>query len=199
MIHTLLMLPCWLVISVILMSFIEHQVHRNMMHRKNVLFFIPAVKRVFNSHAVMHHGHYSKIFADEALGPGEDKGIRLNLREGFFEALPFCAVLAIFSWPCAITFLFVALTHHYIWNQIHLEMHQPVEKPFTRTRIYQFLARHHYLHHKHPDKNFNVVFPFADYVLRTNVKKPTVADIEGMREEGLLPALVQRQLVSSKK
>jgi sterol desaturase/sphingolipid hydroxylase (fatty acid hydroxylase superfamily) len=47
------------------------------------------------------------------------------------------------------------------------------------------LARHHYLHHRYPNKNFNVVFPLADYVLGTNARA-NEADLAGMRAEGLL-------------
>jgi len=55
--------------------------------------------------------------------------------------------------------------HHWLWNKIHLEMHKPELSIFSTRPIYKFLARHHWLHHRYRDKNFNVVFPFADYVL----------------------------------
>jgi sterol desaturase/sphingolipid hydroxylase (fatty acid hydroxylase superfamily) len=51
---------------------------------------------------------------------------------------------------------------------------------------YKFLARYHYLHHKYPHKNFNVVFPLADYVLGTHIRAST-SDLEDMSRLGLLP------------
>ena len=57
--------------------------------------------------------------------------------------------------------------HHWAWNKIHLEMHKPEQRVFSTWPVYKFLARHHCLHHRHLDRNFNVVFPLADYVLGT--------------------------------
>jgi sterol desaturase/sphingolipid hydroxylase (fatty acid hydroxylase superfamily) len=64
-------------------------------------------------------------------------------------------------------------------------MHKPEDRFFAHWPAYKFLARHHYLHHRYPNKNFNVVFPLADYVLRTNARASD-ADLEGMRAEGIL-------------
>src|SRR5262249_52330728 len=96
--------------------------------------------------------------------------IRLTVRKAPMKALPFAMLIALVSLPGAIIFLSVVTSHHWIWNQIHLEMHKPEGKFFREWPIYKFLARHHYLHHRHQNKNFNVVFPFADYVLRTNAR-----------------------------
>jgi sterol desaturase/sphingolipid hydroxylase (fatty acid hydroxylase superfamily) len=49
-------------------------------------------------------------------------------------------------------------------------MHKPEKRFFSDWPVYKFLGRHHYLHHKHPDKNFNVVLPLADYVLGTIIR-----------------------------
>jgi hypothetical protein len=180
MIHLILQVAGLLAVLAILMSFVEHQAHRHIMHRKHSLSGrIPALRRTFEHHAVQHHGQYRKIFCDEPLPPGADRGLRLNLKEGFVEALPFALVLALFSLTAAILFPFVVCGHHYLWNRIHLEMHKPEQRHFADWRLYKFLARHHYLHHQHPDKNFNVVLPFADYVLGTHAQA-TDADKLGM-------------------
>lgn len=175
----------WFVFSGILMSFIEHQVHSRLMHRRNFLSGRSAgFKRIFEGHAIVHHQHYSKIFCDEPVGVGEDKEIRLTVRKAPIKALPIALIIALVSWPGAIAFLITVTFHHWVWNQIHLEMHKPEQRIFSSWPIYQFLARHHYLHHRYPDRNFNVVFPFADYVLGTNVQ-PSQADLDCMQELGL--------------
>jgi len=80
----------WFVFSCVLISFIEHQVHRKLMHRRNFLSAHTAsFKRVFEAHALVHHQHYSKIFSDEAVAPGEDKEIRLTVRKAPIKAIPF--------------------------------------------------------------------------------------------------------------
>ena len=175
----------WILTSCVVMSFVEHQIHAQLMHKKNFLSQRSAkYLRVFEAHALDHHKHYQTIFTDEPVAPGEDKEIRLTVRKAPIKALPFAVVIALFSWQCALTFLAVVTLHHWIWNKIHLEMHKPEHRGFSNWPIYKFLARYHCLHHRHPDKNFNVVFPFADYVLGTSVK-PTAGDLQYLRESGL--------------
>jgi hypothetical protein len=177
----------WFVLLAVLMSFIEHQVHRRLMHRKNMLSGrLPAFKKVFEHHALLHHGHYHKIFHDEPVPPGQDRHLRLSMTEGVLEALPIAVLMTTISWQGAMTFVMVVCLHHGIWNQIHMEMHKPEQRFFRHWATYKFLARHHYLHHRYPNKNFNVVLPLADYVLGTNMRAST-SDLEDMDRLGLLP------------
>lgn len=150
------------------MSFVEHQVHCRLMHRKNFLSErSDSFKKTFEEHAIGHHGYYSKIFIDEPVPPGEDKAIRLTVRKAPVKAFPIAALIALVQFEGALMFLIVVTMHHWIWNKIHLEMHKPEARGFGNWAVYKFLARYHYLHHAHPDKNFNVVFPLADFVLGT--------------------------------
>jgi len=97
----------WFIFSCILMSFIEHQVHRRLMHRRNFLSAHTAsFKRVFEAHALVHHQHYAEIFSDEAVARGEDKEIRLTVRKAPIKAIPIAALLhwypgrgQLSSWP----------------------------------------------------------------------------------------------------
>jgi hypothetical protein len=168
----------WTIFSCILMSFIEHQVHSQLMHRRSFATF----QKTFEAHAGTHHGHYTKIFSDEPVPRGEDKEIQLTVRKAPIKALPFAAVIALFSWQGAIIFICTVVFHHWAWNKIHLEMHKPESRGFSRWPVYKFLARYHWLHHRYPDKNFNVVFPFADYILGT-CAKPNQADLTKMEQQ----------------
>lgn len=173
----------WLVFSCILMSFIEHQIHSRLMHRANFLSErFPSYRRTFEMHAMFHHGHYYKIFADEPVPEGEDKEIRLTVRKAPIKALPIAAVMALVSWQGALTFIAVVTFHHWAWNKIHLEMHKPENKGFSKWQIYKYLARYHWMHHRYPNKNFNVVFPFADFVLGT-CARPTPSDLLAVKEQ----------------
>ena len=176
----------WFVISCGLVSVIEHQVHSKLMHRPNFLGRRTAgFKRVFEAHSIVHHQQqYSKVFSDEPVPPGEDKEIRLTLRKAPIKALPFAIAIALVSWQGAIVFVAVMWLHHWLWNKIHLEMHKPEQRVFSTWPIYKFLARYHWLHHRYRDKNFNVVFPFADYVLGTSAR-PNAVDLQCMRQAGL--------------
>jgi hypothetical protein len=185
----------WFGALVLLMSLVEHQIHCRLMHKKPRNFLLKklaARQRMFTSHAVEHHTQYRKSFHDEPLPPGEDRGIRLNVWEGLVESLPLSLsfVLASFItgfssfligaaiWPM------VVLLHHTIWNQIHLEMHKPEGRFFRNWSAYKFVARHHFLHHRYPDKNFNVAFPLGDFLCGT-IARPSPDDWEAMRAEGI--------------
>jgi hypothetical protein len=176
----------WLMFSCVLMSFIEHQVHARMMHRKFFLSKRLAVfEKMFTSHAVLHHGTYAIVFSDEPVPPGEDKGIRLSVVEGVVESI-FIALLLFFVSPmAAISFVIVVAFHHTVWNLIHLEMHKPEGRFFSQWPLYKFLARHHMLHHTYPTKNMNVVFPIADFILGTNARAK-YSDIVGFYRSGYL-------------
>jgi hypothetical protein len=176
----------WFVVLAVLMSFIEHQIHRSLMHRKNILSGrLPTFKKVFEHHAILHHRHYHKIFTDEPVPHGQDRHLRLSLKEGFLEALPISVLMTPISWQGAITFVIVVCLHHFIWNQIHMEMHKPEKRFFSHWSVYKFLARYHYLHHRYPHKNFNVVLPLADYVLGTYICA-SQSDLEEMDRLGFL-------------
>src|SRR4030095_14567513 len=96
----------WVIFSCILASFIEHQVHRHLMHRRNFLSAHTAsFKRVFEAHALVHHTHYAVIFSDEPVAQGEDREIRLTVRKAPIKALPFAALIALVSWLGAAVFV----------------------------------------------------------------------------------------------
>ena len=178
----------WFVAMVVLMSLIEHQVHCRLMHKKPRHFLwrnLSARKRLFTSHAVEHHTQYRATFHDDPVPHGTDRGIRLNLREGLLEALPMSLVLGFFSLTGAIMFPLVVCLHHTIWNLVHLEMHKPEKRFFSRWPAYKFMARHHFLHHRYPDKNFNVAFPIGDFLCGT-IARPTAADWKAMEAEGIV-------------
>ena len=190
---------CWFVVMVVLMSIIEHQVHCRLMHKKPRLALfknLRVLQRIFTSHAVEHHTQYRKHFHDHPLPEGEDRGIRLNVMEGLLESLPLTVPLFFYSVTGAIMFPVVVLIHHTIWNQIHLEMHQPNNRFFANWAAYKMVARHHFLHHRYPDKNFNVAFPIGDWLFNT-VAKPSEADWEAMAAEGIAPAHRLRQAETS--
>jgi hypothetical protein len=163
----ILQIGAWFMFPCILMSFIEHLVHRKLMHRKNFLSARTAsFKRVFEAHALVHHKHYAEIFSDEPVARGEDKEIRLTVRKAPIKAIPFAA-FALVSWQGAAVFVAVMVFHHWAWNQLHLEMHKPEQRVFSTWPVY----------------NFNVVFPLADYVLGTSARA-NEGDLKYMEQWG---------------
>jgi hypothetical protein len=169
----------WFIFSCILVSFIEHQVHKRLMHKVS----IQAFRHTFEAHAITHHKvHYAKVFSDEPLPPGEDTEIRLTVLKAPLKVLPVAIVIALFSWVGAVVFLLTMVLHHWVWNKVHLEMHKPEQRLFSNWPMYRLLARHHWLHHRYPGRNFNVVFPLADFILGT-AARVTEEDRREMEEE----------------
>lgn len=185
MLWQLVQVALWFPVLIVLMSLIEHQVHQRLMHKKPRLPFLRRLavrNNIFTSHALGHHAQYRKIFHDNPSPHGEDRGIRLNLWEGLVESLPISLLLVFFSTTAALMFPLVVCLHHVLWNQVHMEMHKPENRFFSNWPLYKFVARHHFLHHRHPDKNFNVALPIGDFLFRT-IAKPTAADREAMSAE----------------
>ncbi|MEW6128746.1 MAG: hypothetical protein AB1757_17025 [Acidobacteriota bacterium] len=178
----------WLVFSAVFMSFAEHVVHRYMMHRKGLPRFIYKLiaywGAIYEEHALLHHGKYYKTFNDEPDPEGKHLNLKLNVLLGFLFSLPFAGIIYFFSAVGSIIFVAVVIFHHFAWNIIHTEMHVPKPRFFSRLAIYKFLARYHYMHHIYPGRNFNVVLPFADFLLGA-VRRPSEKDRLGMEAIGL--------------
>ena len=103
MLLQVLSLVGWFAAMVVLMSLIEHQIHCKLMHKLPKLTFLKNSKlrkKIFTSHAVEHHTQYRKVFHDDPMPKGEDRGIRLNFWEGLVEGLPIAIILFWFSLGC---------------------------------------------------------------------------------------------------
>ena len=62
----ILQLGGWVIFSCVLMSFIEHQIHRKLMHRANFLSARTAsFKRIFEAHARLVPINYDGAFDDQ--------------------------------------------------------------------------------------------------------------------------------------
>lgn len=64
-----------------------------------------------------------------------------------------------------------------------IEQAPPVMRMLADTRWFRFLARHHWLHHRYGDCNFNLM-PGGDIILGVN-RRASPADLEAMRRVGL--------------
>jgi sterol desaturase/sphingolipid hydroxylase (fatty acid hydroxylase superfamily) len=70
-------------------------------------------------------------------------------------------------------------------------MHKP-EQRLQRLAIYRFLARYHGVHHRHPNRNFNVRVPAADYVLGTSVRA-NERDLAFLKQAGFVNRIAHRR------
>lgn len=182
-------------VSVIVMSFAEYVLHGYFMHKRILPEFayrlFPQLDQEIREHRELHHDKYYHRFDHEDDPYGKNLNLKISYWTNFYGLLFLSPILAVVVWwtslvPVAMLALVIIL-HRNIWNLIHIEMHIPQHRAWTRSRVYKFLARYHYMHHvssrAHATKNFNVVLPFADYILG-NVARPTPEDRDAMKSLG---------------
>jgi hypothetical protein len=178
-----------LFLSLVAMSFIEHAIHRWLMHRKRlpsiVYRLFPFLLKVFEQHTFLHHRKYYETFNYEPDPYGRDLDITLSIPLSIAMAIPVCFGLWFLSPISAGTFMGTVIGHNIVWNAVHSEMHRPKQAWFSKTRVYKYLTVNHWMHHAYPGKNFNVVLPpVADMVMGTYLL-PSDKDQERMRQDGI--------------
>ncbi len=187
-------LVLWFVLSVVLLSFIEHFIHRHFMHRRSLpsglyrrLAFLD---EYFHAHAVLHHTTFYRVFNFEPDPVGREIDMRLGFLTAarlYAGASPIALGLVLVAPAGAAIFSVVAIAHMYLWGVLHHEMHVPASRFLQGLAAYRFLARHHFLHHRYPRRNFNVVIPLADALIGT-LAQAKLCDIrEVLRLGHLLP------------
>jgi hypothetical protein len=147
------MLFVYFSVNLVLMSLVEYALHRWVMHRP-----WPWRHSYYVEHALAHHGFYYRRFNHEPDPIGRVLNVDLSPRIACCFLAPL-SVLCLLSVPYYLTLCAVALGHALVWTAIHREMHQERRQFFCGMRLYRFLARYHFLHHRQPHKNFNVVLP----------------------------------------
>ncbi|MCF4969119.1 sterol desaturase family protein [Nostoc sp. CMAA1605] len=202
----LLSLVVYILLSEIIFSFAEHQTHQNFMHKKVLSEWFykkyPNVfKEVYEGHAIRHHGIWYRQFDFEPHPEGSDDNIRFRAVE-IITALVLFLPIDLLFWmisPLAgVTFVVMLLIHAFTWNTIHTQMHQPSDTFFADWGVFRWLATHHYLHHQFTNKNYNIVFPLADYILGTKIK-PRMRDLRELLRLGYLKPRTARTELRLKK
>ncbi len=163
-------------------SLFEYATHRWLMHRPRIARLLRSkyLFQTFDAH-IKHHGPCYAQFNHE-----EDPCGLLNLAISIGSELLAVAVpatIAFFIDPItSVMLVAAALSHGILWNAVHKEMHRPQHTWFADSKIFRYLARHHFLHHRHMNTNFNTLFLGFDLVLGTQAKA-NEADLLEIRNE----------------
>lgn|GEM_PF-451874 len=169
---------CWVIYG----SFYEWYFHKCWMH-------VPRTpKEAFRGHTIVHHGLYK---GDDSYFVPEDEHPSHILLKPY--ALP---VIVLMHVPIMLlvehfihhTFLgaFVStIVYFVVYEYTHWNMHVPRGHYIEKFRWFQFLRRHHHLHHKYFQKNFCVLFPLADVVFGTMITDASVARKKAEREQAI--------------
>jgi hypothetical protein len=143
-------------------------IHRHLMH-KNVLakfLHIAYLASTFRDHAIIHHARCYAVF-DKERKACSAINIRVKPITSTLVIAPLCCLLLLLDPITSLVFFLTAIVSGMLWSEIHDEMHRPRGAWFSNFHAYRYLKRRHYLHHRHPNTNFNTLLPMWDWVLRT--------------------------------
>lgn len=148
-------------VVIIFVAINEWWVHRYLMHRK-----VRGLEWIYNQHHMGHHVqghnelrpyidlHWSDYWAAIILSIIPVVRICLGDMEGV------SGLIAIGG---------VCFCHWYLWNHFHRNIHELEGKENWTRHLpgYKWIRQHHIDHHNHTNRNFGVVFPWIDIVMRT--------------------------------
>jgi hypothetical protein len=182
----------FVLLNYVVASFLEHLIHRFLMHGRPLpqrwYRRLPYLGDVFEAHALRHHGRWYRRFDHEPdpVGREENLAIRpLDTAMIVVAATPLWALELLVWAPGAAFLVGVIVLHSGVWNAIHRQMHLRGDAFFRDWAGYRLAARYHFLHHRHPTRNFNLVCPLADHLLG-RVARPSPGDLREMLELGLV-------------
>ncbi len=176
------------VASIILASFVEHFIHKSLLHSTPKIFRkISFVKGMWSGHSISHHGHYlpddhytrDETNKEEVLAFAWYHGPLIILGSTLIAYILDLFIRFLLGIPARfflpeIIGVGMAFTLYYTaYESLHAIMHVPNKwKWLLGTMAMRWLNRHHYQHHVDPRTNLNVIFPLADYVWRTRKPLP---------------------------
>ena len=180
-----------------LLSLFEWTFHRYVMHRDLSWFGYP-----YERHAMIHH-HIFRSDDSYHLQKESDKWTIpmawWNIFPLFVIVMSPVALTALLMWILGVeesvcwtllaTSSLVSIAYYGMYEYVHWCMHLPRERRIEMSALFRRLNGHHILHHRYMVKhNFNVVFPFADWLFGTllirsqkpftQVKGPSVPDLQ---------------------
>lgn len=165
--------------SVLYASVAEWLLHKYVMHEIFLGFRYPYV-----AHAQTHH----EIFRADASYHLRDSTVAHKIRMAWWNGpaiiaigmLPYIAIavpLARYgsteiAIAACVSGLVTFACYYGTYESLHWIMHDPKDRVIERTRVFRWLNAHHLLHHYDDrGRNFNVVFPFADWCFGTLITR----------------------------
>ena len=162
-------------LAIVQASFFEWAFHRYWLHRP----WLP--KDCFTAHTLIHHQlckfddtfHVESEEQHEALHFqwwGGPLLVAMNIVPWLLISWGLAAAGVLpFNWIFVAAFAITAGLYYVGYEGFHYLMHKPSIQWLERSRYFQFLKRHHRIHHVRMDRNLNVLVPVADFLLGTLV------------------------------
>lgn len=164
-------------LAIIQASLFEWAFHRYWLHRP----WLP--KDVFTAHTLIHHQlckfddtfHVEEEEQHEALhfqwwgGPFL---VSLNILPWIMVSWALAAAgITPINWFLIGTVAITCSLYYVGYEGLHYLMHKPSVQWLERMPYFQFIKRHHRIHHVRMDRNLNVLVPIADFLLGTLVRE----------------------------
>jgi hypothetical protein len=171
----LLAIALALVIGVIQASFFEWAFHRFWLHRP----WLP--KDCFTTHTLIHHQLCKHDDTFHVVEDEQHEALTFAWWGGPTLVLINMVPWALLGWALHLmgvslpwvafdlTVGGVVAVYYVGYEGFHFLMHKPTWPSVERSRPFQYLKRHHRIHHVLMDRNLNVLLPLADLVLGTLV------------------------------
>ncbi len=156
-------------------SFVEWAFHRYWLHRP----WLP--KDCFTQHTLIHHQlckfddtfHVTDEEQHEALTFAWWGGpllIAINMVPWALIAWALHASGVALPYLAFMITVAAGISVYYVgYESLHYFMHKPTIPFVERSRLFQFIKKHHRIHHVHMNRNLNVLVPLADLLLGTLV------------------------------
>ena len=152
-------------------SFFEWTLHRFVMHKRQKLVPYP-----FELHAMIHHKMFgwdetfhaqSKEMLEHVTFVPRDYLILLCINAPLFLAVQWITGLQVALGGCLAVLMYLGM-----FDALHWMFHVPRARFVENFGPYRWIKRHHLLHHRYQNRNYNVVFPLADFTLGTRISRP---------------------------
>ncbi len=185
--------------AVIYASLFEWTLHRFVMHRPFLGYWYPYV-----AHALTHH----RIFQSDKRYHLQDEKDKHTIHMAWWNGpvlvllscIPFdLAGWYLGTWIIPLTAMGTIACYYGTYEYIHWCMHLPRKRNIERTGVFFRLNGHHVLHHRYPDKNLNVVLPFADLCFGTLLLRSKIPfnQVRGEMIPDLQPGEAQKTVAHS--
>lgn len=155
-------------------SFFEWTLHKFVMHRP-----VGGFKYAFQAHAVVHHQVFKADETYHLKDPKDRETIPMAWWNGpvliLVGATPSLLIAwATGHWALLVGALVAFIAYYAAYEYIHWCMHLPKQRRVEKPWVFRRLNGHHLLHHRYMHKNFNVVFPLADFCLGTLILRSKI-------------------------
>ena len=167
----LILLP----LSFILANLTEYIFHRFPMHNR-----VPLLDKLFHNHTTLHH----YLFTDDDMELERVNDVKMALLKPLLLLILTCGLIFpvtlslyyLYSMNGALIFAETTLFYMGLYECFHLFYHLPKESRILKIPIIQYLQSKHALHHKldqMKEVNFNIFFPFFDFIFGTSTLSQT--------------------------